>query len=239
LKNKPSCVNVNNMNSDKLFGLTFLISLVAHGVILSQSPNFSFLPGKNQERTLKVSYIKSVQEPAAKGTKNPTLKAEPFLKLAGKITAAKIAPPPYVDRESIFKGNKVTAKLNPNFVKPVFIKPDIIAIKKKITLPPIEMDKINNPTYISYYQIVREKIKRAAYQNYSGSEIGEVSISFVISDDGYLKDLRLLEDKSSPNPYLRDIAIKSIKDASPFPNFPKELDYPRLSFNLAITFEVE
>ena len=159
--------------------------------------------------------------------------------MPAKITVENKVPPPFVDRESIFKGNKIIAEHNPIFIKPIFVKPDIIAIKKKITLPPIDMDKINNPTYISYYQIVREKIKRSAYQNYTGSEIGEVTISFIISDDGYLKELRLIEDKSSPSSYLREIAIKSIKDASPFPNFPKELDYPRLTFNLAITFEIE
>ena len=128
---------------------------------------------------------------------------------------------------------------NLDFAKPSAARLDILAIKKKITLPPIEMNKINNPSYISYYQIVREKIKRAAYQNYTCRETGEITISFVISSDGILKDLRLLEERSSASEYLREIALRSVKDASPFPNFPKELDYPRLSFNLAITFEIE
>jgi TonB family protein len=92
---------------------------------------------------------------------------------------------------------------------------------------------------MSYYQLVREKIKRAAYQNYTGTEIGEVTISFVVSKDGSLKDLRLIADKSSPSEYLTEIALRSIREASPFPGFPQELDYPQLSFNLAITFEIE
>ncbi|MEI6831501.1 MAG: energy transducer TonB, partial [Candidatus Omnitrophota bacterium] len=113
------------------------------------------------------------------------------------------------------------------------------AIKKKITLPAIEMAKINNPSYISYYQIVREKIRRSAYQNYTHSETGEVYISFIISNDGLIKGVRLVDERSSTNDYLRNIALRSVNDAAPFPNFPKELDYPQLSFNIIISFEIE
>jgi TonB family protein len=227
------------MFSDKVFQIAFLISVITHGVILFQNPNFNHLPASKKEQKLEVSYIKSAQESKTELKTQSPAKKEPFLNLSSKITADRRIPPPFIDKESIFKPKSAIANRPVGFAKPAFIRPDIIAIKKKITLPPIDMDKINNPTYISYYQIVREKIKRAAYQNYTGREIGEVRISFVISDEGYLKELRLIEDKSSPSVYLREIALRSIKDASPFPNFPKELTYPHLSFNLAITFEIE
>ena len=227
------------MFSEKVFQIALLISVITHGVILFQNPNFNPFPSHKQEQKLEVSYIKPPQETKTELKTQSPPKKEPFLNLSSKITADRRIPPPFIDKESIFKTRNALSQRDTNFSKPAFIKPDIIAIKKKITLPPIDMDKINNPSYISYYQIVREKIKRAAYQNYTGREIGEVVISFVISDDGYLKELRLIEDKSSPSTYLRDIALRSIKDASPFPNFPKELTYPHLSFNLAITFEVE
>ena len=64
-------------------------------------------------------------------------------------------------------------------------------------------------------------------------------VSFVILKNGQLQELRLVEEKSVLSPYLRETALRSIRDASGFPAFPKELDYPQLSFNLAITFEVE
>jgi len=227
------------MFSEKVFQIAFLISVITHGVILFQNPNLNPFPSHKQEQKLEVSYIKPPQETKTELKTQSPPKKEPFLNLSSKITADRRIPPPFIDKESIFKTRNALSHRDTNFSKPAFIKPDIIAIKKKITLPPIDMDKINNPSYISYYQIVREKIKRAAYQNYTGREIGEVVISFVISDDGYLKELRLIEDKSSPSTYLRDIALRSIKDASPFPNFPKELTYPHLSFNLAITFEIE
>lgn len=188
---------------------------------------------------MEVSYIKAAQENKKVDRSEKIIKRKPFLNMPPKIALEKRIPPPFVDKEGVFKPNKTTAARETGFTKPVLTKPDIIAIKKKITLPPIQMNKINNPSYLSYYQIVREKIKRAAYQNYTGKEVGEITISFIISNDGFLKDLRLTQGPSSPSEYLREIALRSVKDASPFPNFPKELDYPNLSFNLAITFEIE
>ena len=226
------------MFSNRLFQITFLISLIAHGVILFQNPNLTLFSPNKKEQKIEVSYLKPPEEnKAVPRTKIP--KNEPFLKLRPKITFDKRIPPPFVDKESFFKANTAISPQDKFFAKPAFIKPDVIAVKKKITLPPINMDKINNPSYISYYQIVREKIRRAAYQNYTRTEIGEVYLSFIISNDGYLKEVRLVEEKSSSLTYLKEIASRSIKDASPFPNFPKELDYPQLSFNVVISFEIE
>lgn len=227
------------MSSSRVFQVALLISLVAHGAILLQNPNLNFFPAHKKAQNLELSYVKIPPEPKA-DLKNQNPDKKPFLKLGAKISVDKRVPPPFVDKENMFKVNKdIMSSSSQAFVKPPFIKPDVIAIKKKITIPPINMDKINSPSYISYYQIVREKIRRAAYQNYTRTETGEVFLSFIISGDGYLKDIRLVEEKSSLISYLREIALRSVKDASPFPNFPKELDYPQLSFNVVISFEIE
>jgi TonB family protein len=228
------------MFSDRKFQVALLLSLITHGIILSQSPNLNLniFSLNKKEQNLEVSYIKPTPE-SEKHPKTLEPKKEPLLKLPSKITSLKTTPPPFIDRESIFKKNKEIISQKYTFTKPTFIKPDVIAVKKKITLPPIDIDKVNNPSYISYYQIVREKIRRAAYQNYTRVEVGEVYLSFVILSDGTLKEIRLVEEKSSSSPYLKEIALRSIKEASPFPNFPKELDYPRLSFNVVISFEIE
>lgn len=165
---------------------------------------------------------------------------EPFLKLDAKVVAATgRAPLPYIEPVDTPAGAKAAANKSLELSKPVFASSEITAIKKKITLPAIEMAKINNPSYISYYQIVREKIRRSAYQNYTHNVTGEVYVSFIISNDGYIKDVRLVEERTTVNDYLKNIALRSIRDASPFPGFPKELDYPQLSFNIIISFEIE
>lgn len=227
------------MLSDKTFQIVFLASLITHGVILLHNPSLISRPLKNkEEQRIEVSYVKTLPGPK-EAAKLASARKESFLKASPKISAEKKIPPPFIDKENIFKQGKKGAQRDLNFAKPLFVKPDIIAIRKKITLPPIGIDKIKNPSYLSYYQIVREKIRHAAYQNYTRVEEGEVYLSFVISGVGDLKEIRLIEEKSSNTTYLRDIALRSIKAASPFPRFPPELDYPQLSFNVVISFEIE
>jgi TonB family protein len=227
------------MFSERAFQITLVISLLVHGFILLQNPNLNLFPKLKGDQKIEVNYVKTPKETETVEKSEASPKKEPLLKLPERITVNKRPPPPFIDKESIFKDNKSITEKDISFAKPAFLKPDIIAIKKKITLPPIELDKINNPTYLSYYQIVREKIKRAAYQNYTGKEVGEVTVSFVILNDGTLTELKLIEEKSNQSLYLREVALRSIKDASRFPVFPKELDYPQLSFHLSITFEIE
>ena len=225
--------------------LALVVSLIAHALILAQSPRPSFALKKDKTREFEVRYIKKLAQdteierqlqarPAM--SRLPAISRESFLDVSRVTPIAAIKPPPpFVQggpSENI--GNQQTV-----FNKPLFIKPELAGIKRKISLPALDMDKISNPSYISYYQLVREKIKRATYQNYTGSETGEVVVSFVISSEGYIKDIRLVEDKSLSGAYLRETALRSIKEAAPFPKFPKGLDYPQLTFNLAITFEIE
>lgn len=150
------------MFSDRAFQIAFLISVITHGIIFFQNPNLNLniSPKNKKEQNLEVSYIKPSFE-IKERPKTAEPKKEPLLKLPSKITVVKTAPPPFIDKENIFKKSKEIISKESIFNKPAFIKPDVIAIKKKITLPPIDIDKVNNPTYISYYKIVREKIRRA------------------------------------------------------------------------------
>lgn len=232
------------MFSDKVFRAAFLISLFTHGVFLLQAPNLNpFLPAPRKQ-DIEVRYIKdnlqvkSLPRAAAKLNQQRFIsKDEPFLKLDSQVIAGRRVPPPYLqqgDKEQDALQNKPLG-----IPKPAFAGANPLAIKRKIALPAIEMAKIDNPSYISYYQVVREKIRRSAYQNYTHNQTGEVYISFIISNDGFIKDVRMIEEKTNALDYLKSIALKSVKDASPFPNFPKELDYPQLSFNIIISFEIE
>lgn len=226
------------MSTERIFQFALLISIIIHGAVLFHNFNlFAFKPGKKAQENIEINYLKPKPE-AKQETKQYVKIASPEKRSSN---AKKINPPPFVDIEKYgtLQKNKTTTPSPVTFTKPSIMKSDIIAMKKKITLPPVDLDKIKNPSYINYYQIVREKIKRAAYQNYMHTETGEVFVSFLISADGYLGQAKIIEDKSSPSGYLREIALKSVKDASPFPNFPAELNYPELSFNVVISFEIE
>lgn len=234
------------MRSDRLLRVTFTISLFTHGVILLQAPSFNPFSPPPKKQKIEVRYIK--ENPRAKSlarayskpdSQSPLPKSEPFLKLDSKVITGTKIPAPYVEQDNPSKTEKLLPNKMLGFPKPAFTAPSLTAIKKKISLPPIEMAKINNPSYINYYQIVREKIRRCAYQNYTYNETGEVYVSFIISCDGYIKDARLVEERTTAGDYLKNIALKSVRDASAFPDFPKELDYLQLSFNIIISFEVE
>ncbi len=218
--------------------MALIISIAVHVVILMQNPNFPFSPAAIKAKKMEVSYLKNEVKKEAASMQKLT-KVEP-LKPIQRITLEKVAPPQFSGNfNNSANKSKEIMRHDPVFIKPNFVKPEISAMKKKITMPVIENDKINNPTYMNYYQMVREKIRHCAYQNYGRSETGDVYLSFVISSAGELKDTRLIEEKSTSSIYLTEIALRSIESAAPFPGFPKELDYPQLSFNVIISFEIE
>ncbi len=227
------------MIPDRTFQITLLISLITHTVIFFNNPDLVLLPERKKPIKVEVVYLKNPPD-FSKYKKQSLHRENIFSKLPSKIKSSeKPIPAPPLNKSDLFNVTKSVLSRESTFIKPLVIRPDIIAVRKKITLPPIEIDKINNPSYVSYYQLVREKIRRAAYQNYTRIETGEVYLAFLISNTGILKDIRLIEEKSAPNYYLREIALRSIKDASPFPPFPKELDYPQMSFNVIISFQIE
>lgn len=114
-----------------------------------------------------------------------------------------------------------------------------LQVKRKVSVPPLKSEKITNPLYQNYYQVIRTMIKEHAYANYSKLDTGEVYLTFVLLSNGSVKQVQLIEERSSGTSYLKDVGLKSIQESSPFPPFPKDLAYPELSFNVVISFEVE
>lgn len=112
--------------------------------------------------------------------------------------------------------------------------------KRSITVPVWSSQKITNPQYLSYNDRIRDKIRNRAYFYIDDPkfEAGDVYMTFVVTSDGVLKDLQVINERSRANEYLRHVGLRSIKESSPFPPFPVELKYPELSFNVVISFEV-
>jgi TonB family protein len=224
------------LTSNKIFFSALILSTTLHTAVFIKSPQFSlFIAPRN--KPMKIAYVKDSQLPVEIekkliDRKNPL--SRPSIKVADKQSL----PQPLKDREALLAQSKRLISQEPA-LKPLSIKPDIIAVKKRVTLPPLDIAKMNNPSYIGYYQLVREKIRRAAYQNYARTEEGEAYLTFVITQEGFLRDVKLIPEKSSPSYYLRDISLRSVRGASPFPPFPRELNYPQLSFNVIISYEIE
>lgn len=227
------------MSGDKTFKIALLISFIIHGAILLKNPEFLHFSKNKPLPETEVSYIKETERAKTSPAINPVEK-KPILKLPAQITGKRKMPLPSFNKQDFLKENKVSLARKTDFIKPHPEKPEIMVVKKKIVLSSANnAEKANSVAYISHAQLIREKFKRALHENYTGTETGQVSISFIISNDGKLQEARILEEKSSASPYLREVALRSVKEASPFPVFPKELDYPQLSFNVEISFEIE
>jgi len=94
--------------------------------------------------------------------------------------------------------------------------------------------------YIQYYELIRERIKKHVAAKYRDSRSeGSVDVTFVVNRRGELEKLQLDQKNSTKDPRLVKTALKSIKDASPFPVFPESLDKQELVFSIAIVFKKE
>lgn len=111
--------------------------------------------------------------------------------------------------------------------------------KRNVSIPLLDSEKINNPKYLSYHDRIRNKIRNRAYLYVDNPEFenGSVYLTFVVAANGEVTAVRLVEERTSANDYLRSAGLRSIKESSPFPPFPTDLPYPELTFNVIISFE--
>ncbi|NQU95005.1 MAG: TonB family protein [Candidatus Omnitrophica bacterium] len=94
--------------------------------------------------------------------------------------------------------------------------------------------------YIAYYDLIRERIKVYVTRHYKKlAEEGSVEVIFLLGNDGKLKKIHVDEINSSRSRYLHNVALESVKSASPFPSFPKILNKKELTFSIAIIFQKE
>ncbi len=239
------------MFENKSFQLAILISMLFHFAIFISAPYVGVLPQKEPFEPIKVTYFKEKIEEKEK---------ELPKKLVGQKPGSRLLPPmlpealPEVTKEDI-----VNQPLAPrSLAKPEHVKkeePTVETIgsgsgsraviggkgKKFETVVNNEKDSGKKATYIGYYRLVREKIRYYADRNYikEGSAIqGEVFLSFTVTSKGELLHIMIMDNRSAKDLLLRDIAINSVRDASPFPAFPQGMNQYQVTFNVIISFEL-
>lgn len=223
------------MLAENSFKFSIGLSLLIHSLILLFLPKLTTSQMNRALEKIEVTYYKlqvlsEALQPKSADMKPPEMKKS-FKDNTSLLSKDKIPALPMVkDINQIFKKVDVQER------KPLTVKQ--FAAQKKISLPPVKSEKMKNPIYNNYYQIIREKIRHRAYTNYSRYETGEVYLTFVVTSDGNLKVVKLMEEKTRAAEYLKEVALKSINDAAPFPAFPANLQFPELSFNVVISFEV-
>lgn len=177
-------------------------------VVLKKTPDKSIKSLKEQEKTKKVDIL------SKENKKLPSFSQDikDMTKLSGKL--------------------KLDKKRSP------LIK--TMDMNREISVPMFKAEKISNPKYLSYNQSIRQKIKSRAYSfvDHPDFEKGEIYLTFALASDGTLIQVKIIEAKTKANAYLREVGLRSIRESAPFEVFPEDLNYPELTFNIVISFEV-
>ena len=96
--------------------------------------------------------------------------------------------------------------------------------------------------YVDYCFFIRENIQRALNENYHTNQVfleGDVLLNFTLYASGDLKKSCIVDTYSTAGPLIRTLVLKSLREASPFPPFPRGLRRSEVSFNIPIAFETE
>ena len=200
---------------DKSLTVALLISAIFHLAIILPLPYFNRSLVKKSPYAIKITYL-AAEEIALKDVRR---KAKPLAAIQHKAPKKEDLKPKPLDDLT-------------HFAKPT---PEHLAIE----IPP-ELPKEKEALYLNYYQSIREKIRKIVLNNYPRYiACGEVCLYFVLTSNGELKEIRVVEERSSQNRLLKEIAERSVYQASPFLAFPNDLNQPQLSFNVIISFELE
>ncbi|MBU4458129.1 MAG: TonB family protein [Candidatus Omnitrophica bacterium] len=217
------------MSENKTFQLAIVVSILAHSAFFLGVPNIPLAPSKKSLDKLTITYYKIKKTVEEK-------------KLVEKKPEAVVSKLPEIKKEEILAPPKPVAEKPKNIRKKISQTTATEPIKEKRFEKVIEEEKdsARKAAYISYYKAVREKIKHHADKNYPRTRRlgeGEVFLSFVVASSGELLQVKVVDSKSEKNTMLREIAINSLRDASPFPSFPKGMSQYQITFNIIIFFE--
>ncbi|MBF0387321.1 MAG: hypothetical protein HQL20_05640 [Candidatus Omnitrophica bacterium] len=113
-----------------------------------------------------------------------------------------------------------------------------LKVTKEVSIPILKSEKIDTPGYAMYTNIIRDRIRERAYVNFVKYAGGDVYLTFVVRSDGQLSDVQVLQNRTQASESLCAAGKDSIREAAPFPPFPKELNYPELTFNIQISFQL-
>ncbi len=97
-------------------------------------------------------------------------------------------------------------------------------------------DFSSSKTYLELVKLKIEKNKKYPEDAKSNHVEGIVSLKFIISPDGTIKNTEVA--KSSRNKILDEAALKALKDASPFPKPPTKFFKGDIPLQISISFEL-
>ena len=223
------------MHFDNSVKIAFIISIVCHAFIFFIWPAINILLPKRPAKTFEITYYrikyyKTVLENQKLQAKKTIQEKPPEAMQAQKEKLLLAAQKKREHLKNTQVKTEGPAKAAAN--------PQPVSSQKDSVIPPLPAGIEKIPSYLDYVQSVREKIKRVANSKYRQRySSGEVLLNFVLLSDGSLSVIKIIDERSCSNEYLKKIAQESIESASPFKPFPQDLEFRQLSFSVIISFE--
>ncbi|MFH1594205.1 MAG: TonB C-terminal domain-containing protein [Candidatus Omnitrophota bacterium] len=166
----------------------------------------------------------------------PEIEITYFVKKIADEKVASSLPKKYDVEEKMMTAKRQV--IAPKEKAPEAAKPEKREVPVNEDLQNIDSDKLED--YISYYKLLRERIKKKVSSFYADSSIqGVAYVVFRLNRYGILTKVDVDELKSSEIEYLKETALKSVRAASPLPPFPDTINKEELIFSLAIIFKKE
>jgi TonB family protein len=143
-------------------------------------------------------------------------------------------PPPYMDIKEQLTSLKKTAESE---FREIEIE-NTTQEKRRVVFNKPEESLDSMPAYVSYYEKIRNQIRQTAYSNYKSDIDGKIQINFTVNKNGLLDSIAINQAQSTDSAYLKDLALNSIRNSAPFPEFPARLQsFENLNFNLSMHFK--
>ena len=206
------------------------VSLLAHLSLLFSLSALNVLPKAEILKEIKVNYFKPKSE--ARTFERKSADDVAIRKSLDRITPGQ--PLVLSSRneipESSLALSRIGQKEPAKFISGDTIKLSTVEMEFSAKLVP-------NTAYLTYSNFLRERIRRSLYNKFSDiNDRGMVCLKFVLNSNGTLLEYRIIEDKTSASDKLQRMAINGLREASPFPPLPKELDSPVATFSVIVHF---
>ncbi len=218
---------------DNFLPKALFLSLTIHTVVVCSSLFWQMPQTKKTPRVrgVEISY-KSQVRPKAPDVREPPIKPTQQLDLKNSsLTASEGSIPiKLASKDQNLPANFMMAERKPEQVRSM-------QMARRISIAQIKSEKINNPAYAAYNEMVRNRIEEKVYENYRKMEAGTIYLTFIVASDGSLKASQVIEEKSRGSQNLQNTSLKSLNQ-SQFPPFLKGMTLPEYTFNIEIQYQV-
>ncbi len=202
-------------------------SLLVHAALLITMPSIQMPVLRERPSEIEVSYYKSADrtEPAPPPMAT-ALAPSPTPPAAPQRQRIRPAPdlPTQLDLSPTARGERLRQRP---------------ALPETIDLTNLAQLSSDAVAYVDYFRLLRERIRAAAIRHYPARSIqGEVYLTFTLTADGLITEARVVEERSTAERSLRAASLEALREAAPFPPFPKTLDRDRMTFKIIVAYEL-